>query len=64
MSTLDNTKVSMKGVGKTISSYFDSNLTWTDIDWIKSQTKLPVISKGIGCVEVRVMQMPQEDAER
>ena len=26
----------------------DGNLTWKDVEWLRSQTKLPVLTKGIG----------------
>jgi len=34
-------------VKKRTDDLFDSNLSWSDIDWIKSQTDLPIILKGI-----------------
>lgn len=30
-----------------INSQFDPSVTWADIEWLRSQTKLPVIVKGI-----------------
>ncbi|KAI1301700.1 Hydroxyacid oxidase 1 [Halotydeus destructor] len=29
------------------NSYFDPGLTWRDVDWVREQTKLPVLVKGI-----------------
>ncbi|WVQ83117.1 hypothetical protein IAT38_005255 [Cryptococcus sp. DSM 104549] len=39
------------GVSQAISGYQDTNLTWGDIDFIKQHTKLPIIVKGVQCVE-------------
>ncbi|GBE87570.1 FMN-dependent dehydrogenase-domain-containing protein [Sparassis latifolia] len=39
------------GVAHAISGYQDPELSWEDIPWIRSLTKLPVIVKGIQCVE-------------
>ena len=35
------------GLNGYASSLFDPTLTWSDIDWLKSITKLPIIVKGI-----------------
>ena len=35
------------GLEAYVTSYFDSNLTWKDIDWLRSITKLPLIVKGV-----------------
>jgi L-lactate dehydrogenase (cytochrome) len=34
-----------------MGSYIDQSLNWDDIAWIRSQTDLPIILKGIGCAE-------------
>jgi len=35
----------------------DQNMTWeTTIPWLRSITKLPIVVKGIQCVEVRILQ--------
>ncbi|OCB88868.1 hypothetical protein A7U60_g3963 [Sanghuangporus baumii] len=39
------------GVAHAISGYQDPDITWDDIPWIQSLTKLPLIIKGIQCVE-------------
>ena len=35
------------GLSEYAGSLFDPTLTWKDIDWLKSLTKLPIIIKGI-----------------
>lgn len=40
-----------KGVAQAISGYQDPDITWDDIAWIRSITKLPLMVKGIQCVE-------------
>ncbi|KAK4688969.1 L-lactate dehydrogenase (cytochrome), partial [Tremellales sp. Uapishka_1] len=42
---------SPKGVSRAISGYQDTNLTWDDIAFIRKHTTLPIIVKGIQCVE-------------
>ncbi|OXH34186.1 L-mandelate dehydrogenase [Cryptococcus neoformans] len=39
------------GVSQAISGYQDTNLTWKDIDFIREHTNLPIIVKGVQCVE-------------
>lgn len=47
--------VSNDNDGSAIKNYtnekFDRSLTWSDITWLKSITKLPIILKGIMCVD-------------
>ncbi|KAI0089155.1 FMN-dependent dehydrogenase-domain-containing protein [Irpex rosettiformis] len=40
-----------QGVALAISGYQDPDVCWEDIPWIKSLTRLPLIIKGIQCVE-------------
>lgn len=40
-------KDSGSGLEAYVTSYFDSNLEWKDIDWLRSITKLPLIVKGV-----------------
>ena len=40
-----STKVS--GLNEYASSLFDPSLTWADVKWLKTVTKLPVVVKGI-----------------
>lgn len=35
------------GYGRLMGSFIDPNLNWTDIAWLRSQTKLPLVLKGI-----------------
>jgi L-lactate dehydrogenase (cytochrome) len=39
------------GIAQAISGYQDPNLTWDDLNFIRKHTKLPIIIKGIQCVE-------------
>lgn len=39
------------GVAQAISGYQDPDVCWADIPWIQNITKLPLIIKGIQCVE-------------
>lgn len=39
------------GVSHAISGYQDPDVCWDDVPWLKSRTKLPIIIKGIQCVE-------------
>lgn len=43
---MEDTK-SGSGLNIFFSTQFDKSLNWTDIDWIKKQTKLPIVLKGI-----------------
>ena len=38
-------------MSQAISGYQDTNLTWSDIDFIRKNTPLPLIVKGVQCVE-------------
>ncbi|KAI0753133.1 glyoxylate dehydrogenase [Daedaleopsis nitida] len=44
-----------QGVARAISSFIDPSLSWKDIPWFKSITKMPIILKGIGCAEDAVL---------
>jgi len=48
-----NGKVSSesKGVAHAIGGYQDPDVCWDDITWIRSLTKLPLVIKGIQCIE-------------
>jgi len=35
------------GLNEYANSLFDPSLTWKDVDWLKSVTRLPIILKGI-----------------
>lgn len=39
------------GVGRTTGQYIDPSLSWKDLAWIRSQTKLPLGVKGVQSVE-------------
>lgn len=40
-------KDSGSGLESYVTSHFDSNLSWKDIDWLRSITKIPLIVKGV-----------------
>lgn len=41
-----------QGVSQAMFAGVDPDLNWEDIKWIRSQSDLPIIVKGIQCVEV------------
>lgn len=43
---------SSQGVSQAMFAGVDPDLNWDDIKWIKSQSDLPIIVKGVQCVEV------------
>ncbi|KAH9999788.1 FMN-dependent dehydrogenase-domain-containing protein [Russula vinacea] len=40
-----------KGIAHSIGGYQDPDVCWNDIPWIRSLTKLPLVIKGIQCLE-------------
>lgn len=40
-----------QGAARAISSFIDPSLTWKDIAWFQSITKMPILLKGVQCVE-------------
>lgn len=42
-----------QGAARAISSFIDPGLSWRDIPWFQSITKMPIILKGVQCWEVR-----------
>jgi L-lactate dehydrogenase (cytochrome) len=40
-----------QGAARAISSFIDPSLSWKDIPWFLSITKMPIILKGVQCVE-------------
>lgn len=40
-----------QGAARAISSFIDPSLSWKDIAWFQSITKMPIILKGVQCVE-------------
>ncbi|TDL18057.1 hypothetical protein BD410DRAFT_822490 [Rickenella mellea] len=40
-----------QGAARAISSFIDPGLSWKDLDWFKSITKMPIILKGVQCWE-------------
>jgi L-lactate dehydrogenase (cytochrome) len=40
-----------QGAARAISSFIDPSLSWNDIPWFKSITKMPIVLKGVQCVE-------------
>lgn len=43
------------GLSDYVQKFLDPSLTWKDIEWIKSITKLPLLIKGIACKEDAVL---------
>lgn len=44
-----------QGVARAISSFIDPSLSWKDIPWFKSITKMPIILKGVSTAEDAVL---------
>lgn len=40
-----------QGAARAISSFIDPSLSWKDIPWFQSITKMPIILKGVQCAE-------------
>ncbi|KAI3140480.1 uncharacterized protein N7518_004361 [Penicillium psychrosexuale] len=40
-----------QGAARAISSFIDPGLSWKDIPWFKSITRMPIVLKGVQCVE-------------
>ena len=40
-----------QGAARAISSFIDPSLSWKDIPWFLSITKMPILLKGVQCVE-------------
>ena len=43
------------GVARTISQFIDPSLAWSDLDWFKANTRLPIVLKGIQSSEDALM---------
>ena len=41
----------MTGIARTMSATITSKLNWKDLLWIRETTNLPLVIKGIQCVE-------------
>ncbi|KAI8970806.1 glyoxylate dehydrogenase [Trametes punicea] len=44
-----------QGVARAISSFIDPSLSWKDIPWFRSITKMPIILKGIATAEDAIL---------
>lgn len=44
-----------QGAARAISSFIDPGLSWDDIPWFRSITKMPIILKGVQCWEDAVL---------
>ncbi|KAK4057702.1 hypothetical protein OIO90_001350 [Microbotryomycetes sp. JL221] len=44
-----------QGAARAISSFIDPGLSWKDLEWFKSITKMPIILKGVQCWEDAVL---------
>lgn len=47
----NGTAASGLGVAHAIMGYQDPDVCWEDLPWIQSLTRLPLVLKGIQCVE-------------
>ncbi|KAG8834835.1 Cytochrome b2, mitochondrial precursor [Serendipita sp. 400] len=47
----DETPGGKRGVSANLDSFFEVNLQWTDVAWLKGITSLPIVIKGIQTVE-------------
>lgn len=45
------------GLAGYVAQNLDASLSWKDLDWLCSVTKLPVIVKGIGCKEDAILSV-------
>ena len=46
-SAMVSTKTGSSGFSEYVKTLFDPSLTWRDVEWLISITRLPVIVKGI-----------------
>ncbi|KAL4890584.1 FMN-dependent dehydrogenase-domain-containing protein [Aspergillus ambiguus] len=48
-----------QGAARAISSFIDPSLSWKDIPWFQSVTRMPIVLKGVQCVEdvLRAVEM-------
>jgi L-lactate dehydrogenase (cytochrome) len=44
-----------QGTARAISTFIDPSLSWDDIAWFKSLTKMPIVLKGVQCGEDAVL---------
>uniref|UniRef100_A0A6B2L320 L-lactate dehydrogenase (cytochrome) n=1 Tax=Arcella intermedia TaxID=1963864 RepID=A0A6B2L320_9EUKA len=44
-----------QGAAKALSKFIDPSLNWSDIEWLRSITKMPIVLKGIQCAEDAVL---------
>lgn len=52
----NNSKVdASQGAARAISSFIDPGLSWSDIPWFQSITKMPIVLKGVQCWEDAVL---------
>ncbi|KAG8690691.1 Cytochrome b2, mitochondrial precursor [Ceratobasidium sp. 423] len=47
----DNDEGQKGGIANTVDGYFDTNIDWSTLKWLKTITKLPIILKGVQTVE-------------
>ncbi|CAN6625637.1 L-lactate dehydrogenase (cytochrome) [Trichomonascus vanleenenianus] len=40
-----------QGAARAISSFIDASLSWKDLAWFRTITKMPIVLKGVQCVE-------------
>ena len=42
-----NTAKKQSGLNEYANSLFDPSLTWNDVKWLRNNTKLPIVIKGV-----------------
>ena len=42
-----NTAKKQSGLNEYANSLFDPSLTWKDVKWLRNNTKLPIVIKGV-----------------
>ena len=46
-----------EGTSKALTTFIDPSLSWEDIAWFKSITKMKIVLKGVGCAEDAVLAL-------
>eukprot|EP00049_Salpingoeca_infusionum_P014927 m.286275 g.286275 ORF g.286275 m.286275 type:complete len:1080 (+) comp15779_c0_seq1:241-3480(+) len=44
-----------QGTARAISQFIDPSLSWKDIEWLRSVTKMPIVLKGVQCAEDAIL---------
>ncbi|KAI6247636.1 L-lactate dehydrogenase (cytochrome) [Erysiphe necator] len=49
--TIDTRVDTSQGASRAISSFIDPSLNWKDIPWFREITRMPIVLKGVQCIE-------------